>query len=153
MFSLGKTPSLKASSSSLEPCITNTLKVSNKRVQVAVDIAGNKGPFLKKTVSTTPSVAMIYYSLDPQFATLLFSVYSRNERLGFSILPDVFCTAAGSSFPSGSLLSYAHTVGLQLIALGEQYANFLSQGMSFISNISSRSQQKDIKIYEDKVKV
>ena len=70
---------------------------------------------------------MIYYSLDPQFATLLFSVYARSERIGLSLMPDAFCfTASGVS--SSSLISYAQSVGLQLIALGDYYSNLFAQG-------------------------
>lgn len=104
----------------------------NQKARFPERIIGYTNKFTSKQGSLKLSIFqtssdMIYYSLDPQFATLLFSVYSRNERTGFSIIPDTFNFS--TSIPSSSsVLAYAQTVGLQLIALGEHYANFFSQG-------------------------
>nr|XP_027208076.1 uncharacterized protein LOC113801847 [Penaeus vannamei] len=70
--------------------------------------------------------AMLYYTLDPQFGALLYSVASRYERL--ALLPDALacCAYAGPPAPT-EVLAYAHALGIQLYTLGENYACFLTQ--------------------------
>ncbi|XP_047500123.1 uncharacterized protein LOC125046403 isoform X5 [Penaeus chinensis] len=70
--------------------------------------------------------AMLYYTLDPQFGALLYSVASRYER--FALLPDSLacCAYAGPPAPT-EVLAYAHALGIQLYTLGENYACFLTQ--------------------------
>lgn len=79
------------------------------------------------SLSPSTSSGMIYYTVDPHFASLIFSIYSRHERLGLglSLLPDALSFNAYGV--SSAVLAYAQTVGLQLVALGEQYANTLSR--------------------------
>ncbi|XP_042862986.1 uncharacterized protein LOC122247622 isoform X5 [Penaeus japonicus] len=70
--------------------------------------------------------AMLYYTLDPQFGALLYSVASRYERL--ALLPDALacCAYAGPPAPT-EVLAYAHALGIQLYTFGENYACFLTQ--------------------------
>lgn len=94
-------------------------------------IGGTLIPFLRSGSSLAAvgkqSSTMIYYTLDPQFGALLFSLYSRNERV--SLFADPF---ASCSFPAAAagpdVLSHAQSTLLQLLQLGQHYACFLSQG-------------------------
>lgn len=83
--------------------------------------------------------AMLYYTLDPQFGALLYSVASRYERL--ALLPDALacCAYAGPPAPT-EVLAYAHALGIQLYTLGENYACFLTQGKREALKASGRQQ-------------
>ena len=71
---------------------------------------------------------MLYYSLDPQFAAFVFSLYARHERPStLALFPDSLGCPTHTPAPSADLLSYAHAVGLQLLALGEHYACLFTQ--------------------------
>ncbi|XP_069945000.1 uncharacterized protein [Cherax quadricarinatus] len=69
--------------------------------------------------------AMLYYTLEPQFSALIFSVCSRHER--YSLLPDLLaCYPYGHPIAS-DVLPYAHSLGVQVNTLGDHYACFLTQ--------------------------
>ncbi|XP_042216421.1 uncharacterized protein LOC121862318 isoform X3 [Homarus americanus] len=74
----------------------------------------------------SPSVAaMLYYSVDPQFSALIFSVCGRHER--FTLFPDAFACYAHGHPGATDVLAYVHTMGVQLATLGDHYACFLTQ--------------------------
>ena len=71
---------------------------------------------------------MLYYSLDPQFAAFVYSLYARHERPSLTALfPDALGCPDHATTTSADLLSYAHAVSLQLLALGEHYACLFTQ--------------------------
>lgn len=69
--------------------------------------------------------AMLYYSVDPQFGALLFSLHARSERC--SVFGDPFATCSFPPTPGTDLVGYAHSTLVQLLELGQHYACFLSQ--------------------------
>ncbi|XP_047739860.1 uncharacterized protein LOC108678441 isoform X3 [Hyalella azteca] len=91
-------------------------------------IRGSVDTLLSSSALKPPAretAAMIYYTLDPQFGALLFSLYSRNERCSLFVDPFASC-----SFPPATgtdLLTQAQSALLQLLEIGQHYACFLSQ--------------------------
>nr|XP_045610164.1 uncharacterized protein LOC123765545 isoform X4 [Procambarus clarkii] len=74
----------------------------------------------------SPAVAaMIYYSLDPQFNALIFSVCGRHER--YTLLPDALACYPYGHPVASDVLAYVHTLGVHVATLGDHYACFLTQ--------------------------
>lgn len=96
---------------SLDSFLASTAKLTSS---AAAQLVGSGGP------------AMIYYSADPQFGALLFSLSARNERS--SLFGDPFATCIYPPSGNVDLVAYAHSTIVQLLELGQQYACFLSQG-------------------------
>ncbi|XP_066982055.1 uncharacterized protein [Macrobrachium rosenbergii] len=96
-------------------------------LQAACGLGGGGGEVLgiASPGITSPAAAMLYYSLDPQFSALIFSLYGRHER--FTLIPDALACYAHGAPQTSDILAYAHTFGLQLYALGDHYACLLTQ--------------------------
>ncbi|CAL4079103.1 unnamed protein product, partial [Meganyctiphanes norvegica] len=86
------------------------------------------GPSGTTTPTTNRVCTMLYYSVDPQFGALLFSVCgSRYERYA-GVFPDLLaCPVHGPPQNLDIALTYAQAIGLQLYTIGEQYSCLLQQ--------------------------
>ncbi|XP_071512736.1 uncharacterized protein [Panulirus ornatus] len=76
-------------------------------------------------VGNQQTAVMLYYSLDPQFSALIFSVCARHER--YSLLPDLLTFYPHPHLTPSDLLPYVHTLGVQVATLADHYECLLTQ--------------------------